>query len=49
VTVSAFVGLTALAVASSYQFTSPWLDRYATPMTAVALITIEALIATKVL
>ncbi len=49
VTVSTFVGLTALAVAGSYQLTSPWLDRYTNTMTAVTLITIGALIATNVL
>jgi nickel/cobalt exporter len=49
VTVSTFVGLTTLAVAGSYQLTSPWLDRYANTMTAVALIAIGALIATNVI
>jgi hypothetical protein len=49
VTISTFVGLTTLAVAGSYQFTSPWLDRYANTMTAIALIAIGALIATNVL
>ena len=49
VTLSTFVSLTALAVAGSYQLTSPWLDRYANTMTAVTLITIGALIATNVL
>jgi nickel/cobalt transporter (NicO) family protein len=49
VTVATFVALTTLAAAGSYQLTSPWLDRYANIITAVVLIVIGVLIATRVL
>ena len=49
VTVTTFVALTTLAAAGSYQLTSPWLDRYASTITAGVLIAIGALIATNIL
>ena len=49
VTVATFVGLTTAAAAGGYQLTSPWLDRHANQITAVVLIVIGALIATRVL